>query len=168
MVDGFRKKYFGTQMAREDAYRRGDRTNPKQPVKNPTFVDRHDVDARYLPWELSKSTSAYGLDARMINENLRDAFSRRDWNASSTIEGIVDSLSRGAARTKGAYEGLSATGLPRYWESSQTQAPSYGPASMSGPSGYPGTSTTLGTRDVTGGYQKPPVARYGSATFGPN
>ena len=168
MVDGFRKKYFGTQMAREDAYRRGDRTNPKQPVKNPTFVDRHDVDARYLPWELSKSTSAYGLDARMINENLRDAFSRRDWNASSTIEGIVDSLSRGAARTKGAYEDISATGLPSYFDLSHTGTSSYGLVSTNGPSGDPGTPTTLGTGDMTGGYQKPPVARYGSATFGPN
>ena len=164
MSNSFSNRYFGTQNALKEAYLRGELTNPKQPVEDSTPGARRNVDARYLPWELSKRTSAYGLDARMINENLTDAFSRRDPNASSTIEAIVDSLSRGAARTKGAYEAISATGLPRYWESSQTHAPSYGPASMSGPSGYPGTSTTLGT----GGYTTTHSARYGSSVFNPN
>lgn len=174
MSNSFSNKYLGTQNALKEAYFRGELTNPKQPVEDRTPGARRNVDARYLSWDLSKSTSAYGLDARTINENIRGAITRRDWNASSTIEGIVDSLSRGAARTKGAYEAISATGLPRYWESSQTHAPSqteppsYGPASMSGPSGYPSTSTTLGTRDATGRYETPSFARYGSGAFGPN
>jgi hypothetical protein len=151
-------KYFGGRIAQEDALRSAERTNPKQPIVTPSFVEPNSVGARYLSWDLSKNAASDGLDARAMLANLEAR--------NPSIDRLVETLSKSAKPSKGELHpkggsglsfdalygskevavGASHTTLPRYGVSNATilgsNGGSYGPDS---PGSYIGPATRRGS-----------------------
>ena len=157
MYPEFGKRYFASEMARQEGHRRGALTNPKQPVKNPSFVDPHGVGARYLPWDLSaKNTSSYGLDARAIVENLRGV-QNTTLDRADSIDRLVGSLSKNSRSNNNiGYLSLSSRGIHEYGLPSTTMpsdaSPTFNPTV---------DAQTYGLKDTAPSYRSP-------GAYGPN